>query len=52
VIGAKDSSNHRVAGSRRSFPQDSWSKGYKLDQVKRMIRGMGKTYISSPILKL
>jgi hypothetical protein len=24
-IGAKDSSNHLVAGSLRSFPQDSWS---------------------------
>jgi len=24
-IGAKDQSNHRVAGSLRSFPQDSWS---------------------------
>jgi len=24
-IGAKDSSNHLVAGFPRSFPQDSWS---------------------------
>jgi len=24
-IGAKDQSNHRVAGSLRSFPQDSWN---------------------------
>ncbi len=47
MIGAKDSSNHLVAGSLRSFPQDSWSnKIYKekLDEVKRMIRGMGKIY--------
>jgi len=25
-IGAKDSSNHLVAGFLRSFPQDSWSR--------------------------
>jgi len=38
-IGAKDSSKDLVAGSHRSFPQDSWKFSLMLDQVKRMIRG-------------
>ncbi len=42
-IGAKDQSNHLVAGSLRSFPQDSWCiyRFIKLNKsylVKRMIR--------------
>ena len=42
-IGAKDQSNHLVAGSFRSFPQDSWSiewLHYNSYLVKRMIRGL------------
>jgi len=44
-IGAKDQSNHLVAGSLRSFPQDSWNLIiiiiYKqFYHVKRMIRGL------------
>jgi len=51
-IGAKDQSNHRVAGSLRSFPQDSWDflyifffqspkMGPQFGPLKRMIRGLG-----------
>ena len=42
-IGAKDQSNHLVAGSFRSFPQDSWSIEISFSNsylVKRMIRGL------------
>ena len=47
-IGAKDSSNHLVAGSLRSFPQDSWSLILVLEfcRVKRMIRGIFSFKIS------
>ena len=42
LIGAKDSSNHLVAGSLRSFSQDSWNTiKNELNQVKRMIRSTG-----------
>ncbi len=41
-IGAKDSSNHLVAGSLRSFPQDSWRQPTELRSVKQMIRGIGE----------
>jgi len=45
-IGAKDSSNHLVAGFFWSFPQDSWSLRdqygcYQLCSVKQRIRGFG-----------
>jgi len=49
-IGAKDQSNHRVAGSLRSFPQDSWDLAIsskskngepQFSPLKRMIRGLG-----------
>ena len=40
-IGAKDQSNHLVAGSLRSFPQDSWHLLEEFHPVKRMIRGRG-----------
>ena len=41
-IGAKDSSNHLVAGSLRSFPQDSWCQPTEFRSVKQMIRGIGE----------
>ena len=37
---AKDQSNCLVAGSLRSFPQDSWRSEVQFYQMKRMIRGL------------
>ena len=39
-VGAKDESNHLVAGSLRSFPQDSRSLCFQLCQVKLTIGGL------------
>jgi len=40
-IAAKDQSSYLVAGSFRSFTQDSWSNINQFHLVKRMIRGLG-----------
>ena len=45
-IGAKDSSNSLVAGSLRSFPQDSCDL-MELCQVKLMIGGTGEAFSSA-----
>jgi len=47
-IGAKDQSKHRVAGSHRSFPQDSRRIDCnKLHLVKIMIRRFGRETLST-----
>ena len=40
-IGAKDQSNHLLAGFTGSFPQDSWRTLSVFHPVKRMISGLG-----------
>jgi hypothetical protein len=49
-IGAKDQSKHQVAGSHRSFPQDSRRIEFvknKLHLVKIMIRRFGRETLST-----
>jgi hypothetical protein len=46
-MGAKDLSNHLVAGYRRSFPQDS-SVVLQFYEVKRMIRDSGALFSLHP----
>ena len=48
---AKDSSNHLVAGSPRSIPQDSWRWCQEFGSVKQMIRSIGEL-VPQLILKL